>query len=166
MKQLLLIRHAKSDWGNPGLADFDRPLNERGKKNAPEMAQRLLDKKIIIDTFVASPAKRAAKTAKYFTEVYNLSKNEIIFKEELYMAATSHFLQVISNLSDKDNSVAIFSHNNGITDFANQLTTARIDNIPTCGIFAIKINCKSWADFEKTEKEFWFFDYPKLVDND
>ena len=57
--------------------------------------------------------------------------------------------------------IALFSHNNGITDFANRLTSARVDNIPTCGIFAIKIKSNSWKDFRNAEKGFWFFDYPK-----
>ena len=77
MKTLILVRHAKSDWGNPGLDDFDRPLNERGKKDAPVMAQRLRDKKVKIDAFIASPAKRAAKTAKFFAEAYNKKKDDI-----------------------------------------------------------------------------------------
>jgi phosphohistidine phosphatase len=165
-KRLILIRHAKSDWGNPGLADFDRPLNERGKKDAPEMAQRLVDKKIQIDVFVASPAKRAAKTAKFFAEAYKKNKADIIFKEELYMAGAETFFEVISNLKDKYDTVAVFSHNNGITDFANHLTNTRIDNVPTCGVFALKADCNSWADFKKAKKEFWFFDYPKSSGND
>ena len=66
MRQLLLIRHAKSDWGDFSLPDFDRPLNERGKRDAPVMAQRLLDKKITIDAFVSSPAKRAKKNSQSF----------------------------------------------------------------------------------------------------
>ncbi len=161
MKQLILIRHAKSDWGNPGLDDFDRPLNERGKKDAPAMAQRLVDKKISIEAFIASPAKRAAKTAKYFAEAYNRKKEEIIFEKKLYMANTSSFYSIIEKVEDKFNSIAIFSHNFGITEFANMLTDMQIDNMPTCGVFAIKAECNTWADFREAKKEFWFFDYPK-----
>jgi phosphohistidine phosphatase len=160
-KQLLLIRHAKSDWSTPSLGDFDRPLNERGKRDAPVMAHRLLDKKIKIDAFIASPAKRAKRTASIFVKEYKRDKDEIIFKEELYAAATTVFYDVIVKANDKFNSIAIFSHNPGITDFANSLTDARIDNIPTCGIFAIKIKTKHWSNFKEAEKEFWFSDYPK-----
>ena len=81
MKTLILVRHAKSDWGNPSLSDFDRPLNERGKRDAPIMAKRLLDKKIKIDQIIASPAKRAAKTAKYFAEAFDYKKDKIEFKK-------------------------------------------------------------------------------------
>ena len=164
MRQLLLIRHAKSDWGDFSLPDFDRPLNERGKRDAPLMANRLLDKKIAIDLFIASPAKRAAKTAKIFAETFERKKEEIIFKEELYLSGPDVFFKVIESIDNDKNSIAVFSHNNGITDFANLLADARIDNIPTCGIFAVKVDCISWSDFRKAKKEFLFFDYPKNGD--
>ncbi|MBM3416561.1 MAG: histidine phosphatase family protein [Bacteroidetes bacterium] len=163
MKQLILVRHAKSDWGNPGLDDLDRPLNERGKKDAPAMARRLLDKKIKIDLFVSSSAKRAARTAKAFAEEFEAKKKKLLFKEELYLPASSAFYDVIAEIDDKFDNIALFSHNNGITDFANQLTDTRIDNIPTCGVFAVKADCSKWKDFREARKELWFFDYPKAA---
>ena len=164
MKTLLLIRHAKSDWNDASLSDFDRPLNDRGKKDAPVMAERLRDKKIKIDAFISSPAKRAKKTAIAFAEAYKVDKDDIILKEELYEEGESDFYDVIHTTDDKLDHIAIFSHNPGITDFANQLTDARIDNIPTCGIFSIKIDCKRWIDFKNAKKEFLFFDFPKSGD--
>lgn len=162
-KTLILVRHAKSDWGNPSLSDFDRPLNDRGKRDAPVMAKRLLDKKIKIDLIVASPAKRAAKTAKYFAEAFDYKKEKIDFNEKLYMAEPASFYSIIENTNDKHDCIAVFSHNFGITDFANTLTNTRIDNIPTCGVFAIKADCKKWEDFKEAKKEFLFFDYPKAI---
>ena len=161
MKQLLLVRHAKSDWNDDSLSDFDRPLNERGKRDAPAMAHRLLDKKVEIDGFISSPAKRAKKTAATFAKEYKRDKEDLILVDELYLAAEETFFKVISEASDKLDTIAVFSHNPGITDFANLLTDARIDNIPTCGIFAITIDSKRWADFRHAKKEFWFFDFPK-----
>ncbi|MBL7738315.1 MAG: histidine phosphatase family protein [Chitinophagaceae bacterium] len=161
MKQLILVRHAKSDWSTPSLGDFDRPLNERGKRDAPMMAQRLLEKKIKIDVFVSSPAKRARKTAVVFAKEYKSDKEGIIFIEDLYAAPAEVFSAVIGRLDDQFDSAAIFSHNPGITDFANSLTNTRIDNIPTCGIFAVKADIRKWKDFEGAPKEFWFADYPK-----
>jgi phosphohistidine phosphatase len=161
MKFLLLIRHAKSDWGDPGLDDMDRPLNERGKRDAPAMAHRLLDKKIKIDAFIASPAKRAAKTAKIIAEEMKFKKDKIIYKPELYLAGPEVFYTVIENTDDEDDCIAVFSHNEGITHFANMLTDAKVDNIPTCGVFALKIKTDNWKSFRMAEKEFWFFDYPK-----
>lgn len=161
VKTLILIRHAKSDWSTASLSDFDRPLNERGKKDAPEMAKRLVSKKIRIDAFVSSPARRAKKTAAIFAKEYKRTKEEIILIEELYIAAADTFYDVISKTDDKFDSIAVFSHNPGITDFANNLTNARIDNIPTCGIFVVAINAKNWTDIKEAEKTFLFFDYPK-----
>jgi phosphohistidine phosphatase len=161
MKTLFLIRHAKSDWNDASLTDFDRPLNERGKRDAPAMAHRLLDKDIRVDAFVSSPAKRARKTAAIFAQEFKRDKEAILLREELYEAPVSTFYKVISSLDDKASSIALFSHNPGITDFANSLTNTKIDNLPTCGIFAVKIDAERWADFKEAGKEFWFVDYPK-----
>ncbi|WP_276503941.1 SixA phosphatase family protein [Terrimonas pollutisoli] len=161
MKTLILVRHAKSSWDDFSINDIDRPLNDRGKKDAPAMAKRLRDKDIKIDAFISSPAKRARKTAEAFAKEYKEEKQNIAFFDELYLASPSTFFDVISKTDDQFKTIAVFSHNDGITSFANMLTSTRIDNIPTSGVFAVKIKTKHWADFEKAEKEFWFFDSPK-----
>ena len=161
MKTLLLIRHAKSSWDNAIIKDFDRPLNDRGKKNAPEMASRLIKRKIDIDLFVSSPAKRAKTTATLFNREYKKNDQDIVFEKNLYHADPDIFYNVISKLNDKYKSAAVFSHNPGITEFANLLTETRVDNIPTCGIFAINIEIEKWSDFINGKKNFIFFDYPK-----
>jgi phosphohistidine phosphatase len=161
LKTLILVRHAKSDWGDPSLDDFDRPLNDRGKRDAPMMAHRLVDKKIRIDAFISSPAKRAKKTATIFAEAYKKDKDDLNLVDQLYGAGEQVFSSVVAKAKDKHDCIAVFSHNPGITDFANQLTETRVDNIPTCGVFAVKADCAEWKDFAKTKKEFWFFDYPK-----
>ena len=166
MKQLILVRHAKSDWDDPSLDDFDRPLNGRGKRDAPLMAERLRDKDVRIDAFISSPAKRAKKTACIFAEAYKKKKDDILFRDELYGAGERVFFDVINKASNDHKCIAIFSHNPGITDFANLLTDTRIDNIPTCGVFAINVDCKKWKDFAEAKKEFWFFDYPKAGPTD
>lgn len=163
-KTLLIIRHAKSSWEIGTLTDFERPLNERGKKDAPAMAQRLKDKKIVIDSLVSSPAKRAKKTAELFADVYEYKKDDILFISKLYHAGADIFFEVAEGLHNTFNTVAIFSHNPGITEFVNLLTSdVKIDNMPTCGIFAVKIKINKWCDFRKTEKQFLFFDYPKNI---
>lgn len=160
MKTLFLIRHAKSDWPI-NMSDFDRPLNERGKKNAPKMANFLKNLGVRIDSFVTSPAKRALTTCKYFAEVF---ENENITKvEKLYDASSSDFLEVIENLSNEIENVAIFSHNNGITYFANSLTNENIEHMPTCSVVAFKISAESWKDFKNAEKNFLFFHTPKEI---
>ena len=162
-KTLLMIRHAKSSWEIDTLNDFERPLNERGKKDAHMMAKRLIEKKIRIDAFVSSPAKRAKKTAELFFDVHEKKTDEIIFIPKLYHAYSATFFDVVDELDDRFNTVALFSHNPGITEFVNLVISGvRLDNMPTCGIFAIKINSNKWAGFKKAKKELLFFDYPKL----
>jgi len=161
LKTLILVRHAKSSWDAVGIDDAERPLNERGKKDAPEMAARLKDKKVTVDIFISSHAKRAHKTAKYFAEEYGLNKKEILIVNKLYGASVGTFLEVVTTIEDKYKTAAIFSHNPGITEFANTLSSVHIDNVPTSGIFAVQANTNKWADFTKAEKNFLFFDYPK-----
>jgi len=163
MKQLLLIRHAKSSWDFIDTNDFDRPLNNRGLRDAPTMAKRLVEKKIAPDALISSPAKRAISTARIFADILNIKNSRLIEIPTLYEATVEIFYQQINQLSDDHNTILVFSHNTGITDFCNSLTTARVDNVPTCGIFAVKIAIQHWADFENTRKDFWFFDYPKIV---
>lgn len=163
MKTLLLIRHAKSSWASPDQQDFDRPLNDRGKSDAPMMAERLFQKKTPIDVFISSPAKRAKKTCEYFTQQYERSTDQIIFKPELYLAEPSVFWNVVEQIDNTVHHAAIVSHNNGITDFANQLTDTKIDDMPTCAVFAVNADASNWQDFKKAKKTFLFFDYPKLM---
>lgn len=162
MKTLLLVRHAKSSWDNFSLSDFERPLNERGKTDAPKMGKRLRKRKVKIDAFISSPAKRAKKTAQYFIKEFDGKEDDIIFVSSLYDASVSDFNAAVKSIDDKYDCVAIFSHNPGITQFANELVSgANIDNMPTCSVFAVKADTGKWKDFLKTKKEFLFFDFPK-----
>ena len=162
MKTLILVRHAKSSWDEAGMDDAERPLNERGKKDAPEMAKKLNSKKINIDAFVSSPAKRARQTCKYFAKEFDLKKKNVVREPKLYEAGEESFYEVIEGFRNKWDSVAIFSHNPGITSFANSLTENRVDDMPTCSVFAVKVNADKWKEFRTAKKEFLFFDYPKI----
>lgn len=163
MKTLILIRHAKSSWADPGQNDFDRPLNERGKKDAPEMAARLHQRIPVIDLFLSSTAKRARKTAAFFAEAYGVEKEAIQLAPSLYMAGIPEFQAQLTALPDTVESVALFSHNYGITAFANTLSTVRVDDMPTCSFYAVRFKCDHWKDIETAETEFLFFDYPKAL---
>jgi phosphohistidine phosphatase len=161
MKTLLLIRHAKSSWDNSILSDFERPLNERGKQDAPMMAKRIKDKKIEIDAFVSSPAKRAKKTAELFMHEFDIKGKKLVLVPSLYEASLNNFYDAVENLNYKDDIIALFAHNPGITDFVNSLECSPVYNMPTCAVYALKIKTKSWSDFKEADKEFLFFDYPK-----
>lgn len=162
MKQLIIVRHAKSSWADPGQQDFDRPLNERGKKDAPVMGQRILDTGVKIDAFVSSPAKRAHQTCTAFAEAYGRKEGEIILVKDLYHAPSHVYYETLADLDDAYESVAIFGHNPGITDFVNTLCNEiHTDNMPTCAVFYVKADVKRWKDFENAEKNFIFFKTPK-----
>lgn len=159
MKTLYLIRHAKSDWTHD-LPDFDRPLNDRGHRDAPKMAQFLKEQNFEIDLFVSSTAKRALTTCRYFSEVY---ENKNIKKvEDLYHASPKEFLETIYALDNNCTHVALFSHNNGISDFASSLTENSV-NFPTCGIAVFEIHCDDWSEFDGADKKLLHFFAPKEV---
>ena len=161
MKTILVVRHAKSSWANEGQADIDRPLNDRGKKDAPEMATRVKEKIEKIDLFVSSPAKRAHKTAKLFAEEFEAAKEKIMIAKGLYEATPAAFYNAVAQLPDDAKSVALFSHNPGITEFVNSLTNVKVDDMVTCAVYAVSADTDSWSTFKDAEKSFLFFDYPK-----
>lgn len=160
-KQLLLIRHAKSDWNNAGLRDFDRPLNKRGNANAPEMAVRMLKQNIIPDLMVSSPALRAITTAKYFAKTWGIDSAKIQLEKTIYEANIKALLQVVNQLDNQANQVALFGHNPGLTDFANYLSNANIFNMPTCSIVMIAFSIENWNEVSADTGSLVFFDYPK-----
>jgi len=161
MKTLIAVRHAKSSWDSISQNDFERTLNDRGKKDAPEMAERLKEKGLKVDLFVSSPAKRAHKTAKYFAEAFKAGKEDIMLVEQLYEAPLETFYDVIRRLNNKHEVVALFAHNPGLTSFVNTLTEVRTDNMPTCSLFAVQADTDDWSTFKESSKKFLFYDYPK-----
>ena len=162
MKTLILIRHAKSSWADPSQSDFDRPLNERGRRDAPEMAKRLLEKKFKIDQIIYSPALRTTETMMVFKEVLKIDTKNCLSIEELYHAPLFILNETIRDIDHKNNTVILIGHNPGITELANSLTNLRTDNMPTCSIFTVQSDCNNWTEFSSAKKEFLFFDYPKL----
>ncbi len=161
MKTVVLVRHAKSSWSDSTVSDFDRTLNARGKKNAPDMAERLLKQGIRFDCLLSSPAVRAKRTAEIFAETLGLPAEKILLFPELYNAYGDTFTEVISNAPESSSTIALFAHNPGITDYVNSLTSIRIDNMPTAAIFGVSAVTDHWSEFEDAVKEFLFFDYPK-----
>lgn len=164
MKTLYLIRHAKSSWTDTSLKDFDRVLNDRGERDAPKMAKHIKNKIKSLDLFISSPAKRAKKTCKIFANEFKINADNIIYIDELYLASPQQIFNSILSIDDKFDSTAIFGHNPGITELANALIeNASIDNIPTCGVFAISADCENWKDFGNCKRNLLFFDYPRII---
>lgn len=161
MKRLVVIRHAKSSWSNALLEDFDRPLNERGKKDAPLMAKRLKEKKVNPDLMITSPAKRANSTCKRFAKVFDVQKKNIIKEPKLYHASENILLKIVKELDEKYNTVFLIGHNPGLTEFVNIASNLEIDNIPTTGVTVLEIS--SWKKFGKEKSRAVYFDYPANV---
>ena len=156
----MLVRHAKSSHNLGFSSDFDRPLNDRGFREASEMGKKLFKKKIQIDQFVSSPAIRAKTTAELFAAEYDRKMKEIIFIPSLYHADPANFMAVVNSLADDISHAALFSHNPGITEFASSLTNTQIIHMPTCSVFAVSADTDHWADFGTAEKQFVFFYKP------
>jgi len=165
MKTLLLVRHAKSSWADAGTPDFERPLSGRGKKDAVEMARRIRDAGTVIDGFVSSPARRARKTAAIFLKEFGRDKEELMLAERLYEARPEHYAPVIESFPDALETIAIFAHNPGISDFINSLGLTKPVDMPTCGIYACRAHTDSWSEFIASPKTFLFFESPKSDDS-
>lgn len=165
MKTLYVIRHAKSSWEDLDVPDFERALNERGKRDAPRMGKRLKEKSLHPDLIISSPAKRAYSTAKRIAEVLQYPKARIKTDQHLYHADEDSLLETVQSINDNHSTVLIFGHNPGLTEFANSLAVAEvnIDNIPTCGVIAFKIPVASWKDVTWKSANMLFFDYPKAI---
>jgi len=160
----VIVRHAKSDWGVPGQDDFDRPLNQRGKRDAPVMGQRLRERSIRPDLVLASPAKRAAATARLIARELSYPEERIQWVQALYHCPAYMFEEVLAAaaIPDEVQTVFLFAHNPGITHFANETAPGlNIDNIPTCGMVGIAFDAPHWSDYATAAHKLLFFDYPK-----
>lgn len=162
MKTLILTRHAKSDWTDLQQKDYDRSLSARGKHDAPMMGRRLLARGVLPDLIVASTAKRAAETALLIAAELGYDAGNIQWHDTLYHAPPAVIQDVILELDDRYAVVMVVCHNNGITDFANQLAGGVTDNMPTCAMMGFAIDTSDWAGFAMAPKRLWFYDYPKM----
>ncbi len=161
MKNLFLVRHAKSSWKYKELSDLERPLSGRGRRDAPFMGKLLHRQKITPDVLLTSPAVRAVSTAKYFCDEMNISFDEVKILPGLYMPDPDEILNIIGGLESAINTAMIFSHNPGITGFYNRLADEYIENIPTCGIAAVEFDEDSWEDLKDKTGRLLFFEFPK-----
>jgi phosphohistidine phosphatase len=162
MKRLTLVRHAKSDWSLPGQNDWDRPLNKRGQRDAPEMARRLRSRRLKPDLILSSPAVRALSTATIMAHELKVPAGIVRQDERLYLAAPADMLAVIRELGGEAAHLMVFGHNPGITELANRLSAGdRIDNMPTCAFFTALFDVESWDALDWHTGQDAEFDYPK-----
>ncbi len=164
MKQLTLIRHAKSSWTNThSTRDIDRPLNHRGERDAPRMATHLRQQGFLPELILSSPATRAATTAEEIARGIGYDIDGILWKDQIYAAVVSELMELISGIDAELSHVALVGHNPSFTELANQLQTQLIDNIPTCGVVTIEFAVDSWTDVPGSRGDLLCFHTPKSL---
>lgn len=161
MKDLILVRHAKSSWKDPTLRDHERPLNKRGKRDAPEMGERLLRSGYEPDLLISSSADRALKTAGTFAAKLGYPRESIRIEECLYHASVDELLHVIRGVDDSVGILMIFGHNPGMTDLANQFGPREIFNMPTCAVLHLRFRADTWSIVGDQGGDEVLYDYPK-----
>ncbi|MFT7150351.1 MAG: phosphohistidine phosphatase [Nonlabens sp.] len=161
MKRLFIVRHAKSSWNSPHLSDFDRPLNNRGETDLPDMANRFLETNYQVNLIISSPAERAWTTAKGFAKTLQIADEYFFDNERFYHASPSTLKEVISNVDDTIEDLMIFGHNPGLTSLIGNLSDFNLQNLPTCAICGIKFPFESWKDIITTKGEKIYYDFPK-----
>ena len=159
-KSFIFVRHAKSSWDEPHLKDQDRPLNKRGKRDGPFMANYCNKMGLHIDKLISSPAKRAFRTAKFFSQEFQL---DVVKETDLYFGHESDWMYLINSLEETVNLPAFFSHNPTITYFSNKLGNTDLDNVPTCGVVHFESEADSWAKVGENNTKMVNFYFPKLV---
>ncbi len=161
MKTLTLVRHAKSSWSDATLGDRKRPLNQRGKRDAPMMGQRLAEHGVRPSLIISSPAKRAWSTAKIVAEALSYPREFLQREDSLYLASLDDFLDVLVAQDQDFNSIMVVGHNPGMTDFANFLSPGLTNNLPTAGVVSVEIDQDHWNLYERPKTRLLLYDYPK-----
>jgi phosphohistidine phosphatase len=160
MKKLFLIRHAKSSWDNAALPDKERPLNDRGRRDAPKMGERLAKRDVKPDLILSSPAVRALSTAEIIAEKLDYRRKDIVVMERLYAAEVDDLRDVIRQLGDQLECVMMFGHNPEFTGLAHRLS-GEIAHMPTCAVAEFTFDAKSWSGIDTIKPAEVMLDYPK-----
>jgi phosphohistidine phosphatase len=146
MLRLTLVRHAKSSWDYPELPDFERPLNTRGRRDAPAMAKRLASEPPGPVRLVSSPALRAITTAYAFAEVLGVPAAAVRVESGIYDADAEQLLRIVHGFDDADHHVLLFGHNPGLSELAARLAPQEIGELPTCAVLTLRFECRHWRD--------------------
>jgi phosphohistidine phosphatase len=150
MKTLLLMRHAKSSWKNKDLPEFDRPLNKRGEKDAPEMGKLLKKKNLVPSLIIASPAVRARMTAEAVKKKSGYEQ-EIVYLDKLYQAEVPAIIDALKEQPDGMETVMLIGHNPGLESVL-QILTGKIESLPTASIANITLPIDHWSEISVETK--------------
>lgn len=165
MRLLTLVRHAKSSWDYPELSDFERPLNERGRRDAPLMADKLKKLPPRPDRLISSPALRAITTAHVFADVLGFKHEEILLMPKIYEASANTLLRIVRALDDGDRHVVLFGHNPGFSQLAHLLAACNFDDLPTCALARFELPVKTWNEVTQDCGTLARYGAPKMFDS-
>jgi phosphohistidine phosphatase len=143
------------------MSDRERPLNRRGQRDVPLMARRLISKGGRPSLILTSPAVRARQTSRLLAQTIGYPVEFIQTEQELYLADPEIILDVVAGQDNTFTEIVVVGHNPGITELANRLGRAQIDNVPTCGMVRLESDIRSWDEFGHTPCDLIDFDYPK-----
>ena len=160
-KELFLVRHAKSSWDDSTISDHDRPLNERGYRNTPEMGRRLSDSGVSPDALISSTALRARTTARIIADSLGWPEERVVLDRALYHASATELQEYIGGLNDAHTSVMLFGHNPGMTSLVSHLFGLALDNLPTCGVVHLQFSTECWAEASRSMPCEATIDFPK-----
>lgn len=161
MKTLYILRHAKSDWQFEELSDHDRPLNKRGRTDAPLMGSELASRGVAPKRIVSSSAVRALSTATLVAKELDYDPDDIVIDDRIYGADKNMLLEVVQETPMEMDSMMLVAHNEALSDFANMLSPQSIGSLPTAGIVALQFSCESWYEISQENATFLFLDFPK-----
>jgi phosphohistidine phosphatase len=160
--RLTLVRHAKTEPGRPDQEDWDRALEPRGQRDAPEMARRLKQLTPKVERVLSSPAVRAITTATIMTRELGVPAQKVQQDERLYLASPKEMLAVIRELGERARHLMVVGHNPGITEFADRISREReVDNLPTCAVYSLQFEIAAWSELEWDSGVDAELDYPK-----
>lgn len=160
--RLSLVRHAKTEPARAGQEDWDRALEPRGQRDAPEMARRMKQLEPKVDRVLSSPAVRAITTATIMVRELGVSAQKVQQDERLYLASPKDILAVIRELGGKSRHLMVVGHNPGFTEFADRISAERsVDNLPTCAVYTLQFAIKDWSELEWSSGTDADLDYPK-----
>lgn len=161
MKTLYLVRHAKSDKGNPLLKDSDRPLNERGYDDAYFMSALMQKENHVPEMLLSSPAVRAYSTALIFLKTFGFRTGRLKLNDLLFEEDAEIYIEEIISLPNKYNSIMIVAHNPAISEVANILSDKSGIDFPTCGIVCIDFEITNWEGIGGKKGRLRFFEFPE-----
>lgn len=163
MKELIVVRHAKSSWDHDGLADHERPLLEKGKKRTRKIISYLQEQGVKPEFILTSSALRARETALYIAMGLGLDKGLVKVDPALYHADADQLMEQFDDLSDNFNSVMLVGHNPALTNFVNFFLVPPIDWLPTSGVVALQFETDRWDEIRSAQRTVRFVIFPKLI---